>query len=118
MEFEWGKDDIQRYVRRLNVTAYLRIIFFSSQESYQNVLRDPRTGQHTTQGKIRDNNGIELPRTIKPDGIQFGAYFLKSNNTSNNGTQSTHLSCTVTKGAQKVAEIDQEILSINSLSTD
>jgi len=109
VEFEWGKDEIQRYVRRLNVTAYLRILFFSSQESYQNLLRDVMTGQPTTQGKIRDNNGIELPRINKSDGIQFGAYFLKGKNTRNNETQSTQLSATVTKNDQIIAQIDKEI---------
>jgi hypothetical protein len=107
IEAELGKTETQRYVRRLDDNkTYVRIAFWSTWAAYQRSFCY-RQNAPFAQRKIRDNNGIELPRTRTPQGIQCGAYLLKTNTIFN--AETMRLTGTVTKDSQEIAQYDQEI---------
>jgi hypothetical protein len=104
---EAEKAEVQRYVRPLDNTAYIRMVFWATKQSYDDSFENRRLAPFA-QAKIRDNNGIELPRTRASDGLHFGPYFLKALITGFTSA-AMRLTGTVTKGAQEIAQYNQEI---------
>ena len=107
VEAQLGNTQIQRYVRRLDDNkTYIRMVFWSTWGAYQRSF-SYRHNAPFAQRKIRDNNGIELPCTRTSQGIECGPYFLKTNTIFN--AETMHLTGTVTKDSEEIAQYDQEI---------